>query len=450
MLPVLFYVSEAHPHPLTHPHSTTIKPPPPPLSQQRRTPALITLTFTMTKRFLTVLLTTTVTAAAVLLFCSTTRSTTTAAATGFITRTYTSTSRSVVSRSRTLLTKNDKPKTTSCYTSSRSFASLPFTYRPNTRPFDVELLFATPPMANQGDNIIDGKAIAEVIRGEIKEEVIALASSTNITPGLAVVLVGNRTDSATYVRMKIKACEEVGIQSFKAEFGEDVTEEELIAKVVELNNNPKVHGILVQLPLPGHIHEQKVLDTILPEKDVDGLHPLNLAKLAHTNTHGAKVQFDLKILPYHAACTPQGCIELIERSGVTIEGKEAVVVGRSNIVGIPVSLLLLQKNATVTIVHSRTKDAAAVVKRADIVVAAVGRAEMVTGDWIKPGAIVIDVGINSVDDASSKKGYKLVGDVEFGSAKEVAGKITPVPGGVGPMTIAMLLRNTVQGARRSG
>jgi 5,10-methylene-tetrahydrofolate dehydrogenase/methenyl tetrahydrofolate cyclohydrolase len=305
-------------------------------------------------------------------------------------------------------------------------------------------------MSNQAENIIDGKAIAETIRGEIKEEVTALVSSTNITPGLAVVLVGNRTDSATYVRMKIKACEEVGIQSFKTEFGADVTEEELIAKVVELNNNPAVHGILVQLPLPGHIHEQKVLDTILPDKDVDGLHPLNLAKLAHTNTHGSKVKFDLKTLPYHAACTPQGCIELIERSGISIEGKEAVVIGRSNIVGIPVSLLLLQKNATVTIVHSRTKDAAAVVKRADIVVAAVGRAEMVKGDWIKPGATVIDVGINSVDDPSSKKGYKLVGDVDFASAKEVAGKITPVPGGVGPMTIAMLLRNTLQGARRSG
>lgn len=307
-------------------------------------------------------------------------------------------------------------------------------------------------------------------------------------------------------------------------------------------------GILVQLPLPGHIHEQKVLDTILPDKDVDGLHPLNLAQLAHTkyvshgfcpssssqtctgwesclscflfpiihlvlpttthvrnSTHGPSRKFDLKTLPYHAACTPQGCIELIERSGVSIEGKEAVVIGRSNIVGIPVTLLLMQvmcrilypstssptlnipatedpsplplaslfthsftllssfsppllnffklkqpqKNATVTIVHSRTKDAPSVVKRADIVVAAVGRAEMVKGDWIKPGAIVIDVGINSVDDPSSKKGYKLVGDVDFESAKAVAGKITPVPGGVGPMTIAMLLRNTLQGARRS-
>ena len=317
-------------------------------------------------------------------------------------------------------------------------------------PFDIELtLPSSRSMSNQDSNIIDGKAIAEVIRGEIKDDVAALVKASNVTPGLAVVLVGNRTDSATYVRMKIKACEEVGIHSIKIEFPTDVPEAELIAKVAELNADPKVHGILVQLPLPGHIHEQKVLDTILPDKDVDGLHPLNLAQLAHTNTHGPSRKFDLKTLSYHAACTPQGCIELIERSGVTIEGKEAVVIGRSNIVGIPVSLLLLQKNATVTIVHSRTKDAAAVVKRADIVVAAVGRAEMVKGDWIKPGAIVIDVGINSVDDPSAKKGYKLVGDVDFESAKAVAGKITPVPGGVGPMTIALLLRNTMNGARRS-
>jgi len=315
------------------------------------------------------------------------------------------------------------------------------------RPFDIELLFTM--AAPSSDNIIDGKAIAETIRKEIKEECSALFSGSGVKPGLAVVLVGNRTDSATYVRMKIKACEEVGINSYKHEFPEDVTEADLIAKVEELNADPTVHGILVQLPIPPHIHEQKVLDTILPDKDVDGLHPLNLAKLAHTNTHGAKGNFDLKTLSFHAACTPQGCIELIERSGMVIEGKEAVVIGRSNIVGIPVSLLLMQKHATVTIVHSRTKDAATVCKRADIIVAAVGRAEMVKADFVKPGAVVIDVGINSVDDSTSKKGYKLVGDVDFEACKAVAGKITPVPGGVGPMTIAMLLRNTLQGARRS-
>lgn len=317
------------------------------------------------------------------------------------------------------------------------------------RPFDIELLFQmATPSSSSADNIIDGKVIAETIRGEIKEECAALLQSSGVTPGLAVVLVGNRTDSATYVRMKIKACEEVGIHSFKFDFPSDVTEADLIAKVAELNADPAVHGILVQLPLPGHIHEQKVLDTILPDKDVDGLHPLNLAQLAHTNTHGSSRKFDLKTLPYHAACTPQGCIELIERSGTVIEGKEAVVIGRSNIVGIPVFLLLMQKNATVTVIHSRTKDASAVCKRADIVVAAVGRAEMVKPDWIKPGAVVIDVGINSVDDPTSKKGYRLVGDVDFAGCKAVAGKITPVPGGVGPMTIAMLLRNTLQGAKR--
>eukprot|EP01042_Synura_sphagnicola_P000485 gene485-516_t len=269
--------------------------------------------------------------------------------------------------------------------------------------------------------------------------------------GLAVVLVGDRRDSATYVRSKKKACAEIGITSFGIDFPADVTEEALIAKVDELNANEAVHGILVQLPLPAHINERSVLDRISQEKDVDGLHPLNVAELANTKTHSTSGRsgFSFDHINFHVSCTPQGCIELLDRSGVTIEGKDAVVLGRSNIVGIPVALLLMQRNATVTIAHSRTKDIEAVVKRADIVVAAVGRTEMVKGEWIKPGAVVIDVGINTKDDPSDKRGYRLVGDVDFEACREKASLITPVPGGVGPMTIAMLMRNTVNAAKRA-
>lgn len=216
----------------------------------------------------------------------------------------------------------------------------------------------------------------------------------------------------------------------------------------ELNANPDVHGILVQLPLPSHIDESAVLNRIYDAKDVDGLHPLNVAKLANTKTHSARKEFSFDEIDFNVACTPQGCIELLDRAGVEIEGKEAVVIGRSNMVGVPVAMLLMQRNATVTIVHSRTRDIAEVVRRADIVIAAVGRAEMVKAEWIKPGAVVIDVGINSVDDATDKRGYRLVGDVDFAACKDVAAKITPVPGGVGPMTIAILLRNTVNSAVR--
>ena len=214
--------------------------------------------------------------------------------------------------------------------------------------------------------------------------------------------------------------------------------------------DPLVHGILVQLPIPPHICEETVIHRILPSKDVDGLHPLNVAQLARTGTHApGRSTFAFDALDFHVSCTPQGCIELLDRSGVVIEGKNAVVLGRSNIVGIPVSLLLMQRNATVTIAHSRTKNIEEVVRNADIVVAAVGRAEMVKGSWIKKGAAVIDVGINAVDDATKKAGYRLVGDVDYAGCAENAGQITPVPGGVGPMTIAMLLRNTVNGARRA-
>ncbi len=286
--------------------------------------------------------------------------------------------------------------------------------------------------------LIDGKAIAATIRGEIKAEVDEMRAKTGKVPGLATVLVGDRKDSQTYVRMKKRACEEVGITSFGYDLPGDISQEELLKVVQELNENPDVHGILVQLPLPKHLNEEEVLAAISIEKDVDGFHPLNIGRLSMKGRD-----------PLFVPCTPKGVIELLDRSGVTIEGKNAVVLGRSNIVGLPVAMLLLHRNATLTICHSRTPDIPAVTRNADILIAAVGRAEMVKGDWIKPGAAVIDVGVNAVDDPTAKKGYRLVGDVDFDSAKEVAGMITPVPGGVGPMTIAMLLRNTMDGAKRA-
>lgn len=286
--------------------------------------------------------------------------------------------------------------------------------------------------------LIDGKAIAATIRGEIKAEVEAMKEQYGKVPGLATVLVGARKDSQTYVRMKKKACAEVGITSFGYDLPADISQDDLLKVVRELNANPEVNGILVQLPLPDHIDDEEVLGAISLEKDVDGFHPLNIGRLSMKRRD-----------PLFVPCTPKGCIELLDRTGVEIEGKRAVVLGRSNIVGLPVAMLLLHRNATLTICHSRTKDLPGVVCEADILIAAVGRPEMVKGDWVKPGAVVIDVGVNAVDDPGSKKGYKLVGDVDFGEAKEVASAITPVPGGVGPMTIAMLLRNTMDGAKQS-
>lgn len=285
--------------------------------------------------------------------------------------------------------------------------------------------------------LIDGKAIAQTIRSEIADEVRLLSQKYGKVPGLAVVIVGNRKDSQSYVGMKRKACAEVGIKSFDVDLPEQVSEDELVAKVHELNTNPELHGILVQLPLPKHINEERVLGAISIEKDVDGFHPLNIGRLAMKGRE-----------PLFQPCTPKGCLELLSRSGITIKGKRAVVVGRSNIVGLPVSLLLLKADATVTVVHSRTSDPEHIVREADIVIAAAGQAMMIKGDWIKPGAAVIDVGTNAVDDPSKKSGYRLVGDVDFQEASKVAGWITPVPGGVGPMTVAMLLRNTVDGAKR--
>ncbi|CAL4895668.1 unnamed protein product [Urochloa decumbens] len=285
--------------------------------------------------------------------------------------------------------------------------------------------------------IIDGKAIAADIRREVAAEVAALSSTHNAVPGLAVVIVGSRKDSQTYVNMKRKACAEVGIRSVDVDLPEDISEAALVAEVHRLNADPAVHGILVQLPLPKHINEEKILTEISIEKDVDGFHPLNIGKLAMKGRE-----------PLFVPCTPKGCMELLSRSGVTVKGKRAVVVGRSNIVGLPVSLLLLKADATVSIVHSRTPDPESIVREADIVIAAAGQAMMIKGDWIKPGAAVIDVGTNSVDDPTRKSGYRLVGDVDFGEVSKVAGYLTPVPGGVGPMTVAMLLKNTVDGAKR--
>ena len=286
--------------------------------------------------------------------------------------------------------------------------------------------------------IIDGKTIAATIRGEIKAEVEAMQAHYNQVPGLATVLVGERKDSQTYVRMKKKACAEVGIGSFSHDLPVDISQADLLKVVQDLNANPEVHGILVQLPLPDHIDEEEILSAISLAKDVDGFHPINIGRLSMKRRD-----------PLFVPCTPKGCIELLDRSGVEIEGQRAVVLGRSNIVGLPVAMLLLHRNATLTICHSRTQNLPQVVREADILIAAVGRPEMVKGDWIKPGAVVIDVGVNAVDDPATAKGYRLVGDVAFNEAMEVASAITPVPGGVGPMTIAMLLRNTLDGAKRT-
>lgn len=289
---------------------------------------------------------------------------------------------------------------------------------------------------NERCNIIDGKAIAKSIRAEIKRDIQAIRD--RVVPGLATVIVGDRTDSATYIRMKIKACQECLIESFHRALPANASEQEVLQTVEELNADDRVHGILVQLPLPQHINEERVLSAISVEKDVDGFHPVNIGRLAMRNRK-----------PLFVPCTPAGCIELLKRSDIEMAGKEAVVIGRSNIVGLPVALLLIQENATVTITHSHTKNLSSVVKRADIVIAAVGKTEIVKSSWLKPGCTVIDVGMNSKPDSSKKSGQRLVGDCDFEDCRQVAGFITPVPGGVGPMTIAMLLRNCLDAASRT-
>ena len=282
--------------------------------------------------------------------------------------------------------------------------------------------------------IIDGKAYAAKLRGLVAEGVAAFNAETGAVPGLAVVLVGDDPASAVYVRSKEKLTVEVGMHSFAHRFPADTSQGDLLALVQRLNADDAVDGILVQLPLPKHLNELAIIDAIHPDKDVDGLHVVSAGRLVAG-------------LPGHVSCTPLGCMMLIRDTlGDTLSGKEAVVIGRSILVGKPVAQLLLAANCTVTMAHSRTKDLAAVVRRADIVVAAVGRAEMIKADWIKPGACVIDVGINRVSAAEEGK-TRLVGDVAYGECAEVANSITPVPGGVGPMTIACLLHNSLQAAR---
>ena len=288
--------------------------------------------------------------------------------------------------------------------------------------------------------LIDGKSIAAAIRAEVARDVDALRQR-GVVPGLTVVLVGDDIASATYVGAKEKASREAGMASTTMRLPADTTQADLLTLVEQLNQDEAVHGILVQMPLPPHIDPDTVIRHIQPSKDVDGFHPENVGKLLIGHTDG------------FVSCTPAGVIELLLRSGVETSGAEVVVVGRSNIVGKPMAALLVQSrrggDATVTICHSRTRDLASHVRRADILIVAAGRAEMITGDMIKPGAVVIDVGMNSVPDATRAKGSRLCGDVHFESASAVASRITPVPGGVGPMTIAMLLRNTVRAAERT-
>ena len=279
--------------------------------------------------------------------------------------------------------------------------------------------------------IIDGKAFAAELRARVANAVSCLESSHGMTPGLAVVLVGEDPASEVYVRNKGKQTVEVGMASFEHRLSDQTTERELLVLIDQLNSDPTIHGILVQLPLPAQINTHAVINTIDPDKDVDGFHLINVGRLT-TGESG--------LVP----CTPLGCMMLLRAYAGDLSGQNAVIVGRSNIVGKPMAALLLAAHCTVTVAHSRTKDLTDVCRQADILIAAVGRAEMIQGDWIKPGATVIDVGINRVDGENGKK--RLVGDVEFASASDVAGAITPVPGGVGPMTIACLLRNTVQAA----
>jgi methylenetetrahydrofolate dehydrogenase (NADP+)/methenyltetrahydrofolate cyclohydrolase len=278
--------------------------------------------------------------------------------------------------------------------------------------------------------IIDGKAIAQEIRESLPARVAKVEEKLGFPPGLGVMLVGDDPASATYVGMKEKACAKAGIHSRQVTLGSEVTPEEVFGHIDDLNNDERIHGILIQQPLPPQIDTEAVCAATSPEKDVDGFHPHNLGELLRAGT-----------APF-VACTPRGVIELLERTDTPIKGAKAVVLGRSNIVGKPAALLLLARHATLTICHSRTEDLPAVCREADILVAAVGRPKMVKGDWVKPGATVIDVGTNRLDDGS------LCGDVDFDDVVEVAGKLTPSPGGVGPMTIAMLLVNTVESAER--
>ena len=281
--------------------------------------------------------------------------------------------------------------------------------------------------------LLDGKLVSNTLLANLKQRIHKL-HARNIVPGLGVIMVGDKVESRTYVNMKRRKCEKLGIYCNVKKFEEDISETEIKLQIEEFNENDNIHGILVQLPLPKHIDTNSVLDCVSYKKDVDGFHPMNAGRLSQRNN------------PLFVPCTPRGCMEILEFYGIDVMGKNATIIGSSNLVGLPLSLLLLSKKATVTICNSKTKDTKAMVQNADIIIAACGIAHLVKEDWVKEGAIIVDVGINKVDDASRKRGYRLVGDVDFDNVKEKTAYITPVPGGVGPMTIAMLMTQVVESA----
>ena len=285
---------------------------------------------------------------------------------------------------------------------------------------------------------IDGKIVAASVQESVRKDAEMLKTKYGVTPGLATVLVGENPASRTYVGMKQKMTQELGMFSVGSHLPADISQDELLKIIRGYAADPKIHGILVQLPLPAHLDQETVLSAVPIEKDVDGFHPINVGRLAMKNRE-----------PLFVPCTPAGCIALIDSVGAKIEGARAVVLGRSNIVGLPAAFLLVHRNATVTICHSKTQNLPDLVRQADILVAAIGKPQFVKADWIKPGATVIDVGTNAIPDATKKSGFRQVGDVDFDKAKEVAGAIRPSPGGVGPMTIAMLMRNTCDSAMRT-
>ncbi|PSS34804.1 Methenyltetrahydrofolate cyclohydrolase [Actinidia chinensis var. chinensis] len=340
------------------------------------------------------------------------------------------------STSRALFTLKSDPSQEIIKSPPLLSLDLPDVWTSNSKYFD-------PPSIRECTNecsarVIDGKLVAEKIRAGIAAEVMRMKESIGKVPGLAVILVGQRRDSKTYVRNKRIACEEAGINFVMAKFPDTCSEDEVCEALSSFNENPSVHGILVQLPLPHHLDEEKILNELRLEKDVDGFHPLNIGNLAMRGRE-----------PLFIPCTPKGCVELLLRSGVDIMGKRAVVIGRSNIVGLPTSLLLQRHHATVSTVHALTKNPEQITCEADIVVTAAGVPNLVRGNWLKPGAVVIDVGTYPLEDSTSEYGYRLIGDVCYEEAVAVASAITPVPGGVGPMTIAMLLVNTLDSAKRA-
>eukprot|EP00937_MAST-01D_sp_MAST-1D-sp2_P001443 g1443.t1 len=298
-------------------------------------------------------------------------------------------------------------------------------------------------------SVISGTHISKKIRSEVAAQAEEMKNKWGETPGLAVVLVGERPDSAKYVSMKKKAAAECGFNSFERLLSEDVSQEELLAVVYDLNDDPEVDGVLVQLPLPEHLDQKAILRSIHVNKDVDGFHPTSVGALTRLGEELRQRKDTFKTeYAGNVPCTPLGCIELLDRTGVDLSGKNVVVLGRSNIVGLPAALMAVHRNATVTLCHSRTHDLPARCREADVLIAAIGQPEMVRRDWIKPGAVVIDVGVNFVPDAKKKSGQRMCGDVHYAEASEVAAHITPVPGGVGPMTVAMLMKNTLTNAKR--